>query len=130
MDKKDNTPPFEELSNGALRRYQEYFELRGENNSYIKSREELLKVVKEHFNKLKIDEEKVIETFMSIEKDQTNEKNNNIRKSIRQQEKSIVKFLDSFRAKHQHILSAKIHFFFYTQYLIVGILFPFSFKSF
>ena len=100
MDKKDNTPPFEGLSNGALRRYQEYFELRGENNSYIKSREELLKVVKEHFNKLKIDEEKVIETFMSIEKDQTNEKNNNIRRSIRQQEKSIVKFLDSFRAKH------------------------------
>ena len=56
--------------------------------------------MKEHFNKLKIDKEKVIETFMSIEKDQTNEKNNNIRKSIRQQEKSIIKFLDSFRAKH------------------------------
>ena len=100
MEKKDNTPHFEELSNGALRRYQEYFELRGDNNSYIKSSEELLKVVKEHFNSLKIDEEKVIETFISIEKDQTNEKNNNIRKSIRQQEKSIVKFLDSFRAKH------------------------------
>ena len=100
MDTKDNSPPFEELSNGALRRYQEYFELRGENNSYIKSREELLNLVKEHFNKLKIDKEKVIETFMSIEKDQTNEKNNNIRKSIRQQEKSIIKFLDSFRAKH------------------------------
>ena len=100
MDTKDNTPPFEELSNGALRRYQEFFELRGENNSYIKSREELLSKVKEHFNKLKIDKEKVIETFMSIEKDQTNEKNNNIRKSIRQQEKSIIKFLDSFRAKH------------------------------
>ena len=100
MDTKDNTPPFEELSNGALRRYQEYFELRGENNSYIKSREELLNLVKHHFNKLKIDKEKVIETFMSIEKDQTNEKNNNIRKSIRQQEKSIIKFLDSFRAKH------------------------------
>ena len=33
------------------------------------------------------------------ERDTTNEKNNNIRKSIRQQEKSIVKFLDSFRAK-------------------------------
>ena len=100
MDTKDNTPPFEELSNGALRRYQEYFELRGENNSYIKSREDLLQIVKEHFNKLKIDKEKVIETFMSIEKDQTNEKNNNIRKSIRQQEKSIIKFLDRFRAKH------------------------------
>ena len=99
MEKKDNIPPFEELSNGALRRYQEYFGLRGENNSYIKSREELLKVVKEHFNSLKVDEEKVIETFMSIERDTTNEKNNNIRKSIRQQEKSIVKFLDSFRAK-------------------------------
>ena len=100
MEKKDITPPFEELSNGALRRYQEYFELRGENNDYIKTREELLNVVKNHFNNLKIDEERVIETFLNIEKDQTNEKNNNIRKSIRQQEKSIVKFLDSFRAKH------------------------------
>ena len=48
---------------------------------------------------MKIDEEKVIETFMSIEKDQTNEKNNNIRKSIRQQEKNIVKFLDSLSSK-------------------------------
>ena len=46
-----------------------------------------------------IDEEKVIQTFMSIEKDQTNEKNNNIRKSIRQQEKNIVKFLDSLSSK-------------------------------
>ena len=38
---------------------------------------------------------------MSIEKDQTNEKNNNIRKSIRQQEKNIVKFLDSLSSKQQ-----------------------------
>lgn len=53
----------------------------------------------EHFNKLVIDEDNVIETFMKIEKDQTNEKNNTIRKSIRLQEKSIAKFLDSLRQK-------------------------------
>ena len=99
MEKDDNTPPFEEISNGALRRYQAYFNLRGENGSLIKTREELLNVVKNHFNSLSVDEEKVIEIFMSIEKDQTNEKNNNIRKSIRQQEKNIVKFLDSLRSK-------------------------------
>ena len=99
MENENNTPPFEEISNGALRRYQAYFNLRGENNSLIKSREELLNVVKNHFNAMEIDERKVIEIFMSIEKDQTNEKNNNIRKSIRQQEKNIVKFLDSLRSK-------------------------------
>ena len=99
MESESNIPPFEEISNGALRRYQAYYNLRGENGSLIKSREELLEVIKNHFNSLKIDEEKVIETFMSIEKDQTNEKNNNIRKSIRQQEKNIVKFLDCFRSK-------------------------------
>ncbi len=47
-----------------------------------------------------IDEKKVIETFMSIEKDQTNEKNNTIRKSLRQLEKNVVKFLDTFRAQN------------------------------
>ena len=100
MEKEINTPHFEELSNGALRRYQEYFNLRGENESLIKSREELIEIVKNHFNYMEIDEKKVIETFMSIEKDQTNEKNNTIRKSLRQLEKNVVKFLDSLRSKH------------------------------
>ena len=100
MEKEDNVPHFEELSNGALRRYQEYFNLRGENNSIIKSREELIKTVKNHFNSMVIDEKKVIETFMSIEKDQTNEKNNTIRKSLRQLEKNVVKFLDTLRAQN------------------------------
>ena len=99
MEKEDNVPHFEELSNGALRRYQEYFNLRGENNSLIKSREELIEVVKTHFNSMVIDEKKVIETFMSIEKDQTNEKNTTIRKSLRQLEKNVVKFLDTLRAQ-------------------------------
>ncbi len=99
MENNNNIPHFEEISNGALRRYQAYFNLRGENDSLIKSREELLNIVINHFNSMEIDEEKVIQIFMSIEKDQTNEKNNNIRKSIRQQEKNIVKFLDSLRAK-------------------------------
>ncbi len=100
MEKENNVPHFEDLSNGALRRYQAYFNIRGENDSLIKSREELIKVVKNHFNSMEIDEKKVIETFMSIEKDQTNEKNNTIRKSLRQLEKNVVKFLDSLRSKH------------------------------
>ena len=100
MEKEDIVPHFEELSNGALRRYQEYFGLRGENNSLIKSREELIEVIKNHFNSMVIDEKKVIETFMSIEKDHTNEKNNTIRKSLRQLEKNVVKFLDSLSAQH------------------------------
>ena len=99
MENDTNTPHFEEISNGALRRYQAYFNLRGENGSLIKSRDELLKVVKDHFNSMTIDEEQIIQNFMSIKKDQTNEKNNNIRKSIRQQEKNIVKFLDSLISK-------------------------------
>ena len=76
MEKKDFTPHFEDLPDGALRRYQEYFSLRGENGEYIKSREELIDKIKNHFNDLEIDEKNVLETFMSIEKDQTNEKNN------------------------------------------------------
>ncbi len=99
MEKESNVPHFEELSNGALRRYQAYFNLRGENDSLIKSREELIEIVKNHFNSMVIDEKKVIETFMSIEKDQTNEKNNTIRKSLRQLEKNVVKFLDSLRSQ-------------------------------
>ena len=101
MEKENNDPHFEELSNGALRRYQEYFNIRGENNDLIKDREELIEVVKNHFNSMVIDEKKVIETFMSIEKDQTNEKNNTIRKSLRQLEKNVIKFLDTLRSK-QH----------------------------
>ena len=99
MEDENNVPHFEELSNGALRRYQAYFNLRGENDSLIKSREELIEIVKNHFNSMVIDEKKVIETFMSIEKDQTNEKNNTIRKSLRQLEKNVVKFLDSLRSQ-------------------------------
>ena len=101
MEKENNDPHFEELSNGALRRYQEYFNIRGENNDLIKDREELIEAVKNHFNSMVIDKKKVIETFMSIEKDQTNEKNNTIRKSLRQLEKNVIKFLDTLRSK-QH----------------------------
>ena len=100
MEKEDICPHFEELSNGALRRYQEYYKLRGEKDSLIKSREELIEVVKNHFNALKVDEKQVIETFLSIEKDHTNEKNNTIRKSLRQLEKNVVKFLDSLSSQH------------------------------
>ena len=99
MEKENNIPHFEELSDDALRRYQAFFNLRGENESLIKSRDELVKLIKNNFSSMKIDENRVIETFMSIEKDQTNEKNNTIRKSIRLQEKNIAKFLDSLRAE-------------------------------
>ena len=54
MENSNNITPFEEISNGALRRYQAYFNLRGENDSLIKSREELLKVVKDHFISMNI----------------------------------------------------------------------------
>ena len=96
---KNNEPQFEILSEGTLRRYQAFFNLRTENGGIAKPKEELLNLVKDHFNKLEVDNEKVIENFMRIEKDQTNEKNNSIRKSIRFQEKSIAKFLDNFNVK-------------------------------
>ena len=96
---KNNEPQFEILSEGTLRRYQAFFNLRTENGGIAKPKEELLNLVNDHFNKLEVDNEKVIENFMRIEKDQTNEKNNSIRKSIRFQEKSIQKFLDNFNAK-------------------------------
>ena len=96
---KNNEPQFEILSEGTLRRYQAFFNLRTENGGIAKPKEELLNLVKDHFNKLEVDNEKVIENFMRIEKDQTNEKNNSLRKSIRFQEKSIAKFLDNFNVK-------------------------------
>ena len=59
MENDDLTPHFEDLPDGALRRYQEYFSLRGENGSYIKSREELIDTIKKHFDELEIDEKNV-----------------------------------------------------------------------
>ena len=93
---KNNIPKFEILTEGTLRRYQAFFNLRGENNNICKKRTDLLKLIKNHFNNLEIDNDKVIEKFMRIEKEQTNEKNNSMRKSIRYQEKAIAKFLDNF----------------------------------
>ena len=93
---KNNIPKFEILTDGTLRRYQAFFNLRGENNNICKKRTDLLKLIKNHFNNLEIDNDKVIEKFMRIEKEQTNEKNNSMRKSIRYQEKAIAKFLDNF----------------------------------
>ncbi len=95
----DLFPNFENLSEGTLRRYQAYFNLRTENGGIAKPKDELINLVKDHFNKFEVDNDIVIENFIRIEKDQTNEKNNSIRKSIRFQEKSIQKFLDNFNAK-------------------------------
>ena len=93
---KNNIPKFEILTDGTLRRYQAFFNLRGENNNICKKRTDLLKLIKNHFNNLEIDNDKVIEKFMRIEKEQTNEKNNSMRKSIRYQKRAIAKFLDNF----------------------------------
>ena len=95
----DLFPNFENLSEGTLRRYQAYFNLRTENGGIAKKKDELINLVKEHFNKFEVDNDIVIENFIRIEKDQTNEKNNSIRKSLRIQEKGIAKFLDNFNAK-------------------------------
>ncbi len=95
----DLFPNFENLSEGTLRRYQAYFNLRTENGGIAKPKNELINLVKDHFNKFEVDNDIVIENFIRIEKDQTNEKNNSIRKSLRIQEKGIAKFLDNFNAK-------------------------------
>ena len=95
----DLFPNFENLSEGTLRRYQAYFNLRTENGGIAKPKDELINLVKDHFNKFEVDNDIVIENFIRIEKDQTNEKNNSIRKSLRIQEKGIAKFLDNFKAK-------------------------------
>lgn len=96
---KNNEPQFEILSEGTLRRYQAFFNLRTENGGIAKPKNELINLVKDHFNKFEVDNDIVIENFIRIEKDQTNEKNNSIRKSLRIQEKGIAKFLDNFNAK-------------------------------
>ena len=82
----DLIPHFENLSEGTLRRYQAFFNLRTENGGIAKPKEELINLIKEHFNnKLEVDNEKVIENFMRIEKDQTNEKNNSLNSELKKQ---------------------------------------------
>lgn len=93
------TPHFENLSEGTLRRYQAFFNIRDKDGSIAKDKERLIALIKEHFNNMEVDNDKVIENCMRIEKDITNEKNNCIRKSLRFQEKNIAKFLDSFSQK-------------------------------
>jgi hypothetical protein len=95
-DDKSNLSRFETLSVGALRRYQTYFGLRDEDGDVVKDKTQLLDLVQKHFDNLDVNIENVIETFVSLEKDQNNEKNNSLRKSIRFQEKNMAKFLDNF----------------------------------
>ena len=97
-DEDSIAPHFELLSEGTLRRYQAFFNLRTEGGGIAKDKKDLLDLVKDHFNHMEVDNEKVIGNFMRIEKDQTNEKNNSIRKSLRFQEKNIAKFLDCFNS--------------------------------
>lgn len=96
VDEGDNTttPKFENLSYGTLRRYQAFFNISDE--EVKKDKTALINAVKNHFVNMDINTENVIETFISIEKDLNNEKNNSLRKSIRFQEKSMARFLDNF----------------------------------
>ena len=100
MNELNNTtnPKFENLAYGTLRRYQAFFDLRNEKGDIGRDKNEVLKMIKNHFNNFEIDNEKVIENFMRVEKDLNNEKNNSLRKSIRFQEKNMVKFLDNFNS--------------------------------
>jgi hypothetical protein len=93
---ESNSPNFVTLSYGTLRRYQTYFDLKDEKGSLGKEKAELAHIVKKHFDNLEVDNEKIIENFIRIEKDQNNEKNNSLRKSIRFLEKNMAKFLDNF----------------------------------
>ena len=92
-EKSNSIPKFEKLSYGTLRRYQTYFNIKDDKNS--KDKNEIAKLVKKHFINMEIDYDRVLDTFVKIEKDQNSDKNNAIRKSIRFQEKNIGKFLDN-----------------------------------
>jgi hypothetical protein len=91
---KEKTPKFESLSYGTLRRYQAFFNIKDE--SKTQDREKIANLLKNHFNNLEVDTDRVLESFMKIEKDQNCEKNNALRISTRNQEKNMRKFLDNF----------------------------------
>ena len=55
----DLFPNFENLSEGTLRRYQAYFNLRTENGGIAKPKNELINLVKDHFNKFEVDNETI-----------------------------------------------------------------------
>lgn len=95
-DDVEETPSFGNLSFGTLRRYQTFFNLKNKDGTNPKDKNELLSLIQDHFLNYEIDSDKVVENFMRIEKDQNNEKNNTLRKSIRFQEKNMAKFLDGF----------------------------------
>ncbi len=95
IDRGNNlVPKFEKLSYGTLRRYQAFFDIKDEKKSLEKN--DVVKLVKNHFANFEIDADRVLESFMKIEKDQTSDKNNALRKSTRFQEKNMTKFLDNF----------------------------------
>jgi hypothetical protein len=87
-------PKFDKLSYGTLRRYQAFFNIKDEKKSLNKN--DIVKLVKNHFVNLELDSDRVLESFMKIEKDQNSDKNNALRKSTRFQEKNMTKFLDNF----------------------------------
>ena len=93
-----NLPSFESLSYGTLRRYQTFYDIRDEKGNYGKEKRKLVEIVKGHFENMDVENDKIIENFMKIEKDQNNEKNNSLRKSIRFLEKNMAKFLDNFNS--------------------------------
>ena len=91
-------PKLDNVSYGTLRRYQAFFNLKNQDGNVGRDKNEVLKIIKNHFLNMELESDKVVENFIKIEKDQNNEKNNSLRKSIRFQEKNMAKFLDNFNS--------------------------------
>lgn len=88
------TPNFGKMSYGTLRRYQSFFNIKDE--PFLRNKQNLAELVKNHFMNYTVETERVLDSFMKIEKDQNSEKNNVLRKSTRFQEKNMSRFLDNF----------------------------------
>jgi len=66
------------LSWGTLRKYQYYFKIEGRD---ITTKKALIPLLEKHFAELKVDQTKVINTFLKIKRDDKNDQNYNLRKT-------------------------------------------------
>jgi len=98
-------PDFSKVSYGTLRRYQSFYNIRLDNNITSRNHSELVKIVNSHFASMEYNPESVLEKFLKIDKDQVQDLNSNIRKSMRYQEKlekkQINKILDNYNKNNQ-----------------------------